>query len=74
MASEESHTKPTDKIHFKRYLKKLTSFKFVLHNMLFFDSLLNPLPALSCHLQGNASDLPFVLAIVEMHFTFPFKL
>ena len=42
MALEEYHTKPTDKICFKGYLKKLTSFKFVLH-MLFFDSLLNPL-------------------------------
>lgn len=30
-----------------------------------FDSLLNPLAALSCHLQGNASDLPFVLASLE---------
>ena len=64
MASEESTNRPTDKVRFKSYLKKLTSFKFVLH-MLFFDSLLNPLAALSCHLQGTASDLPFVLASLE---------
>lgn len=45
-------------------MKKLTSFKFALH-MLFFDSILNPLAALSCHLQGNSSDLPFALASLE---------
>ena len=46
MASKESNTKPADKVRFKSYLKKLASFKFVLY-MLFFDSLLNPLAALS---------------------------
>ena len=49
---------------FPTYLKKLTSFKFVLH-MLFFNALLNPLATLSCHLQGHSADLPFAIAILD---------
>ena len=45
-------------------MKKLTSFKFVLH-LLFFDALLNRLAALSCHLQGDSVDLLFALASIE---------
>ena len=59
MAVEPS-VKPADKARFKSYLKKLTSFKFVLH-MLFFNALLNPLATLSCHLQGHSADLPFTI-------------
>ena len=45
----DSRVKPADQVKFKAYLKKLTSFKFVLH-LLFFDALLNRLAALSCRL------------------------
>ncbi len=72
MASEESSLKPVDKARFKGYLKKLTSFKFVLH-MLFFEALLNPLAGLPCHLQGSSADLPFALAKLKS-FTLEFKL
>ena len=44
----DSKVKPADQARFKSYLKKLTSFKFVIH-MLFFEALLNPLAALSCN-------------------------
>ena len=64
MASEESSAKPVDKARCKGYLKKLASFKFVLH-MLFFEAVLNPLATLSCHLQGSSVDLPFALASLE---------
>ena len=50
-----------DKIKFKGYRTKLTSYKFVLH-MLFFDALLDPLAALSCCLQGSSADLPLAVA------------
>ena len=60
----ESSVKPADKARFKSYLKKLTSFKFVLH-MLFFNVLLNPLATLSCHLQGHSDDLPFTIANLD---------
>ena len=33
--------------------------------MLFFEAVLNPLAALSCHLQGTSVDLPFALASLE---------
>ena len=44
----DSRVKPAYQVKFKAYLKKLTSFKFVLH-LLFFDALLNPLAALAFH-------------------------
>lgn len=61
MASEASSLKAVDKVKFKGYRTKLTSYKFVLY-MLFFDSLLNPLAALSCCLQGSSADLPLAVA------------
>ena len=61
MASEESSVKAVDKIKFKGYWTKLTSYKFILH-MLFFDALLDPLAALSCCLQGSSADLPLAVA------------
>ena len=61
MASEASSLKSADKLKYKGYLKKLTSYKFVLY-VLFFDSLLDPFAALSCCLQGTSADLPLVVA------------
>ena len=61
MASEESSLKPVDKVKFKNYWTKLTSYKFVIY-MLFFDALLDPLAALSCSLQGSSADLPLAVA------------
>ena len=61
MASEESSVKPAHKAKFKGYVKTLTSYKFVLH-MLLFDALLDPLAALSCSLQGSSADLPLAIA------------
>ena len=60
----DSKVKPADQAWFKSYLKKLTSFKFVVH-MLFFEALLNPLAALSCNLQGDTTDLLFATANIE---------
>ena len=60
----DSRVKPTDQVKFKAYLTKLTSFKFVLH-MLFFNALLNPLAALSCHFQGDSVDFLFAIASIE---------
>ena len=54
----------SDATKLKGYLKKLTSFKFVLH-MLFFDSLLKPLAQLSCTLQGESIDILFAIACLE---------
>ena len=61
----DSKVKPADQARFKSYLKKLTSFKFVVH-MLFFEALLNPLAALSCNLQGDTTDLLFATANIEL--------
>jgi len=61
MASGESSVKPVDKIKFKGYLTKLTSYKFVLY-MLFFDALLDPLASFSCSIQKSAVDLPLAVA------------
>ena len=60
----DSRVKPADQARFRNFLKKLTSFKFVLH-MLFFEALLNPLAALSCNLQGDAVDLLFASASIN---------
>ena len=71
MASEGSSLKAVDKVKFKGYWKKLTSFNFVLH-MLFFDALINPLASLSCHVQGSSADLLFALAKLEaFHMSLP---
>ena len=35
MSSDESNLKPVDKIQFSGYVKKLTSFKFVLHTLFY---------------------------------------
>ena len=56
MSSDESNLKPVDKIRFSGYVKKLTSFKFVLHT-LFYKCLLNPLASFSCSLQADSVDL-----------------
>ena len=53
---------------FKTYLVKLTSLKFVFH-MLFFHMLLQPLAAVSCHLQENSVDLLFAIASFESFHT-----
>ena len=60
MASEST----ADGARFRGYLKVLTSFKFVLHMLLFF-VLLQPLAALSCNLQGESVDLMFAMASLE---------
>ena len=60
----DSRVKPTDQARFTSYLRKLCSFKFVLH-MLFFEALLNPLAILSCNLQGDTVDLVFASARTE---------
>ncbi|XP_014669333.1 PREDICTED: zinc finger protein 862-like [Priapulus caudatus] len=62
MASESSAA--ADGARFRGYLKVLTSFKFVLHMLLFF-VLLQPLAALSCNLQGELADLMFAMASLE---------
>ena len=54
----------SDAAKFKGYLRKLTSFKFILH-MLFFDILLKPLAQLSCSLQSNSIDILFAIASLE---------
>ena len=61
MSSDESNLKPVDKIRFSGYVKKLTSFKFVLHT-LFYECLLNPLASFLCSLQADSVDLSFCIA------------
>eukprot|EP00731_Ephydatia_muelleri_P037641 Em0527g1a len=61
MSSDKSNLKPVDKIRFSGYVKKLTSFKFVLHT-LFYKCLLNPLASFSCSLQADSVDLSFCIA------------
>ena len=60
-ATEQSSLKPVDKVKFKSYWTKLTSYKFVVH-MLFFDALLDLLAALSSFLQASSADLPLAAA------------
>ena len=60
----DSRVKPSDQAKFTNYAKKHSNFEFVLH-MLFFEALLSPLAALSCHLQGDTVDLLFAFASLE---------
>ncbi|KAL5487256.1 hypothetical protein EMCRGX_G019835 [Ephydatia muelleri] len=61
MSCDESNLKSVDKIRFSGYVKKLTSFKFVLHT-LFYECLCNPLASFSCSLQADSVDLLFCIA------------
>ena len=57
-----SYGSKADAGRFKNYLKKLTSFKFVLH-LLFYHILLQSLSTLSCHLQGESVNLLFAIQL-----------
>ena len=59
-----SYGSKADAGRFKNYLKKLTSFKFVLH-LLFYHILLQPLSTLSCHLQGESVNLLFAISTLR---------
>ncbi len=59
MASGESSVKPVDKIKFKGYLTKFTSYKCVLY-MLFFDALLDPLASFSCSIHNKNLQLIYL--------------
>ena len=61
MCSDGSNVKAVDKQRFHSYVKKLTSFKFVIH-MLFYDCLLTPLSSFSCTLQSDSVDLTICIA------------
>ena len=61
MSCDEFNLKPVDKIQFSSYVKKLTSFKFVLH-IVFYEYLLNQLASFSCSLQTDSVDLLFCIA------------
>eukprot|EP00057_Strongylocentrotus_purpuratus_P017041 XP_011671515.1 PREDICTED: zinc finger protein 862-like [Strongylocentrotus purpuratus] len=65
MASESS---AADGARFRGYLQVLTSFKFVMHCLLFY-VMLQPLAALSCNLQGESVDLMFAMASLESFHT-----
>ena len=67
MCSDQSSVKPVDKIKFRTYLNKLTSFKFILHS-LFYEALLNPLASFSCSLQADSVDLCFSVAKLKALF------
>ena len=59
--------KPVDKIKFRTYLNKWTSFKFILHS-LFYEALLNLLASFSCSLQADSVDLCFSVAKLKALF------
>lgn len=64
LESMASGSTAADGSRFCGYLKVLTSFKLVLHMLLFY-VLLQPLAALFCILQGESVDLMFAMASLE---------